>query len=155
MGDIRILWDTTTGTGDFNMAGSALELGHELESSIEISLFTDGQADPGDVVYDADPRGWWADIYSAYEDVALPTLSGDRIGSKLWQVFYRPRNQDTLNWMRDVATTALTWMLTDNVATAVDVQTQFTSNGGVGAVVTVTAPNGTQSVYAYAWSQEA
>lgn len=153
--NIRIVWDPLTGTGDFAMLGAGLELGHELQSAAEISLFTDAQADPGDVVYDADPRGWWADTYSATEDPALTPLTGDRIGSKLWQVFYRPRNQDTLNWMRDVALTALAWMLTDNAASAIDVQPLFTSSGGVGLIVSITSPGGTLSVYQYAWAQEA
>jgi phage gp46-like protein len=153
MSDIRLVWDPNTGTADFNLIGSALELGHDLETAILISLFTDGQADPGDVVYDTDPRGWWADTYAAFEDPTLTPLPGDRTGSKLWQVFVRPRNQETLNWMRDEATRSLSWMLGDGVASAIDVQPQFTSSGGVGLVIGLTA-NGTPNSYALAWSQE-
>ncbi len=152
--DIRIAWDPVSGTGDFNMVGAGLELGRDLETAVLISLFTDAQADPGDIVYDTDPRGFWADTYAALEDPALTSLPADRIGSKLWQVFARPRNQDTLNWMRDEATKALDWMLTDGAASAIEVQPQFTSSGGVGAIVTITA-NGVPTVYDYAWSQEA
>ena len=154
MGDIRIVWDPVTGTGDFAMDGPGIETGHELETAVLISLFTDAQADPEDVVYDHDPRGWWADTYAAFEDASLTPLPADRIGSKLWQVFYRPRNQDTLNWLRDEAARALAWMLTDGVVSAIDVQPLFTSSGGVGAVVTITS-FGVTSVYEYAWSQEA
>ena len=153
-GDIRLVWDQVTGTADVNMLGAGLELGHDLETALIISLFSDGQADPGDIVYDTDPRGWWADTYAALEDPALTPLPDDRIGSKLWQVFARPRNQDTLNWLGDQATKALAWMLVDGVASAVDVQPLFTSNGGVGAVITITAL-GVPTVYNFAWSQEA
>ena len=49
MGDIRIVWDPATGTGDFNMFGAGLELGHDLQTASLISMFTDAQADPGDM----------------------------------------------------------------------------------------------------------
>ena len=153
MSDIRLVWDPVTGTADFAMAGLGLALGRDLETAVIISLFSDAQADPGDVVYDTDPRGWWADTYAALEDPALTPLADDRIGSKLWQVFARPRNQDTLNWMRDQIVKALDWMLTDGVASAIDVVPQYTIPGGVGAQLTITA-NGTPTVYNYAWSQE-
>jgi phage gp46-like protein len=153
MGDIRIVWDPATGTGDFNMLGAGLELGHDLETAVLISLFTDAQADPGDIVFDNDPHGWWADTYAALEDPALTPIPGDRIGSKLWQAFGRPRNQDTLNWLRDTILTALSWMLADGVASAVDATPLFTSSGGIGAVVTITA-NGVPAVFNYAWAQE-
>ena len=52
MGDIRIVWDPTTGTGDLNMLGSGLELGFDLETASLISMFTDARSDPGDMVYD-------------------------------------------------------------------------------------------------------
>lgn len=153
MGDIRIVFDPTTGTGDFNMIGPALEIGHDLETAVLISLFTDAQADPGDIVFDTDPRGWWADTYSAYEDSALTPITGDRIGSKMWQVFARPRNQDTLNWMRDISMTALNWMLVDGVADAIEIYPRFTSSGGVGEIIKI-INNGVPTTYDYAWSQE-
>jgi phage gp46-like protein len=153
MADISIVWDPVTGTGDFAMSGSGLLLGNDLQTAVIISLFTDGQADPGDIVYDTDPRGWWADTYAALEDPALTPLPDDRTGSKLWQVFVRPRNQDTLNWLQDEVGKSLAWMLTDGVASSIEVQPLFTTSGGVGAIVTITA-NGVPTVYDFAWAQE-
>ena len=153
MSDIRLVWDPVIGTADFAMAGLGLLSGKDLETAVIISLFSDAQSEPGDIVYDADPRGWWADTYAALEDPALTSLPDDRIGSKLWQVFARPRNQDTLNWMRDQILKALNWMLIDSVASAIDVVPQYTIPGGVGARVTITA-KGVPTVYDFAWSQE-
>jgi phage gp46-like protein len=152
-GDVRIIFDPTTGTGDFAMSGKDLMQGLELETAVLISLFTDARADPGDIVRDDDPRGWWADTYAALEDPSLPVIANDRIGSKLWQVFYRPRNQATLNWMADQILIALNWMLIDGVASAVTAVPSFTGSGGVGALVTITA-NGVPTQYNYAWTQE-
>jgi len=153
MGDIRIVWDPATGTGDFNMLGAGLELGHDLETASLISMFSDAQADPGDIVYDPDPRGVWFDTYAALEDAALIAIPNDRTGSKIWQAFARPRSQDTLNWLRDEVIRCHGWMVTDGVASAVDATTFFTGPGGIGAIVTITA-NGQPNVFNYVWPQE-
>ena len=151
MGDIRIRFDNLTGTGDFAMDGPGLETGHELETAVLVSLFTDAQADPGDAVAnEIDPRGWWADTYSAQEDPTLSRIPNDRTGSKLWQVFNMPRSQPTLNWMADQIRVALNWMLVDGVASVVEVDPRFTSKGGVGATVTITA-NGVPTRFDYVW----
>jgi hypothetical protein len=97
VGDIRIVWDPTTGTGDLNMLGAGLELGHDLETASLISMFTDAQVDPGDIVFDNDPHGCWIDTYAALEDPTLAVIPDDHIGSKIYQAFARPRTQDTLN----------------------------------------------------------
>jgi phage gp46-like protein len=154
MGDIRIIWDRATGSGDFAMSGSDLATGFELETAVLISLFTDAEADPGDITLgDTDPRGWWADIYSALEDPALPTISNDRIGSKLWQVFNMPRSQPTLNWMASEIRKSLNWMLVDGVASSIDVWPRFAGQGGVGAAIRIFS-NGVPTLYDYAWAQE-
>ena len=153
MGDIRIVWDPVTGTGDFAMLGSGLELGHDLETASLISLFTDAQADPGDIVYDTDPAGTWIDTYAALEDPALLAIPNDRMGSKLWQVFARPRTQDTLNWLRNEIIRCHDWMIADGVASAVEADAFFTGPGGIGARVTITA-NGRINIFSYVWGQE-
>ena len=111
MGDIRIVWDPATGTGDLNMLGAGLELGHDLETASLISMFTDAQVDPGDIVFDTDPHGWWGDTYAALEDPTLAVIPDDRIGSKIYQAFARPRTQDTLNWLRDQIIQCHAWMI--------------------------------------------
>ena len=153
MGDIRIVWDPVTGTGDFNMLGNGLELGHDLETASLISMFTDAQADPGDIVYDTDPAGTWIDTYAALEDPALLAIPNDRMGSKLWQVFARPRTQDTLNWLRNEIIRCHDWMIADGVASAVEADAFFTGPGGIGARVTITA-NGRTNIFSYVWGQE-
>lgn len=155
MGDIAIVWDPSTGTGDFAMSGAGLLLGNDLETAVLISLFTDAPAEPGDPAYDAsdDPRGWWADTYSAQEDASLTPIPGDVTGSKLWQALNMPRTQATLNWAADQATKALTWMQTDGVASSVSAQAYFTAPGGIGIVATIVRPDGTANKYDYAWGQ--
>ena len=139
-------------TGDFVMFGSALILGKDLETAVLISLFSEASADPGDIVPDSDPRGWWADSYATLEDPALTPLP-DGIGSKIWQIFRMIRNQDTLNWLRDQCLKSLHWMIVDGVASSIAAEPVFTSNGGVGVTITITS-NGRPTVFSYAWAQE-
>ncbi len=158
MGDIRIVFDNATGTGDFVMVGPSLQIGNDLETAVLISLFTDAPATADDNLPTAfignDPRGWWADTYLADEDPTLTAIPGDVTGSKLWQITLRPRNQDTLNWAQNTATVALQWMITDGVASAINVTAQFIASAGVGLIVQITEPNGQSSIYRYAWAQE-
>ena len=126
--------------------GGDLLTGDELQTAVLISLFTDQLADPDDVLppgQAADPRGWWADTYEA-----------DQIGSRLWQVFWRVTNQDTLNWANDTATKALQWMIDDGVAASVNVSTQFLGKGQIGMQVVITEPSGKRTSFTYAWQQE-
>jgi phage gp46-like protein len=147
MGDIRLIWNPATGFSDINMIGPLLETGHDLETAILISFWSDHVADPGDslpVDTNKDPRGWWADTYEA----------PDEIGSKLWQVFNRPRNQDTLNFAGDCATKALQWLIDDGVAASVAVAPSFYGSGGIATVTTVTAPDGSVTKFSHVWGQE-
>jgi phage gp46-like protein len=156
--DIRIVFDNTTGTGDFAMTGPSLTLGNDLETAVLISLFTDAPATPDDnlptTFTGGDPRGWWADTYSAFEDPSLAAIPNDVTGSKLWQVTLRPRNQDTLNWAQNAAAVALNWMIVDGVAASVSVQPYFVGQAGIGLVVTITEPDGGVTPFSYAWAQE-
>ena len=146
MTDILLTWNNTTGQADISMSGADLATGHDLETAVLISLFTDQAADPGDVLptdISNDPQGWWADIYT-----------GDPIGSKLWQLKGRVRNQDTLNFARDAATKALQWMIDDAVASAIKVAPKFYGSGGLELDIAITQPSGAVSEFSYAWSQE-
>jgi phage gp46-like protein len=157
MGDIRIVFDNTIGYGDFNMIDGALDLGHDLETAILISLFTDAAADPEDNMPPGerdDPRGVWFDTYLAFEDPLLTPIPNDRIGSKLWQIFWRQRNQDTLNWARDQAYISLEWLIIDGVAATISTDAQFVGSGGVGITGVITEPSGRKTPFSYVWPQE-
>lgn len=146
-GDIRLVWDRATGTADIVMDGRSLEVGHDLETAVLVSLWTEQTADPGDILpvtTNADPRGWWGDAYNA----------PDQIGSKLWQIFNRIRNQQTLNDAADFATKSLQWMIDDGVAAAVTVAPSFYGSAGVALVITITQPTGAVTQFSYAWGGE-
>lgn len=85
------------------------------------SLFADARAtvdeleDPGD-----DPRGWWAD-----------GLDGDdpgKWGSKLWLLERATTTQAQMTAARQYALDALGWLVTDGIASAVDVEAARTTD---------------------------
>jgi phage gp46-like protein len=146
MSDVRLIWDNATGTADLVMSGGDLATGNDLETAVLISLFSDHVFENGDVLpsdKSKDPRGWWADTYNV-----------DAIGSKLWQVFSRVRNQDTLNFARDTVIKALQWMIDDGVAASVACTPSFFGSGGLGLQIAITEPSGVVTPFTFAWSQE-
>jgi phage gp46-like protein len=143
-GDIRLVWNPATGTADINLIGPSLELGNDLQTAVLISLWTDQTADPGDILpvnTNTDPRGWWADAYEA----------PDQIGSRLWQIFNRIRNQQTLNDAQDFATKSLQWMIDDGVASAVSVTPSFFGSAGLALAIQITEATGAVSQFSYVW----
>lgn len=82
-----------------------------LPRAVIISLFSWRRANPDDNA--PVPMGWWGDTY--------PTVSGDRIGSRLWLLGREKITNDTLNRARDYATEAMQWMLDDGVAARIDI----------------------------------
>lgn len=82
-----------------------------LPRAVIISLFSWRRAETDDNA--PLPMGWWGDTY--------PTVTGDRIGSRLWLLGREKITNDMLNRARSYATEALQWMLDDGVAARVDV----------------------------------
>ena len=70
-----------------------------------ISLLTWRRADAGDVLDDDQRYGWWGDSF--------PTLTNDRIGSRLWQLRRRSLTAEAERDAIAFAREALTWMLED------------------------------------------
>jgi phage gp46-like protein len=117
MSDIQTRWDTTFNRGDYAVAGGALAVGHDIQTAVLLSLFTDRLAQPGDVIPDAPPsglvdrRGWWGD-----DDPHYP------IGSRLWLLDRSKGPLDVAQRAEDYAREALQWLLDDGVAAKFDIQ---------------------------------
>ena len=78
-----------------------------------ISLLTWRRAEDGDLLDDDQRYGWWGDSF--------PTLTNDRIGSRLWQLRRRTLNADTERDAVAFARESLAWMLDDGRVSAVTV----------------------------------
>jgi phage gp46-like protein len=143
MADITTIWDVDNGRGDWAMAGPSLQSGNDLETAVLISLFTDRQAEPSDVILDGsgDPRGWWAD-----QGAASP------IGSRLWLLDRACDRADVPVRANAYITEALAWLIEDGVATSVDVATEFTTPTMLGCAIAILRSSGEQVVLNYAWA---
>ncbi|WP_374572509.1 phage GP46 family protein [Phenylobacterium sp.] len=126
MTDITTTWDAGAAVGDWALAGPLLAAGDDLTTAVLISLFTDGRAsDPELVDVGArDPRGWWGDQGST-----------TRIGSRLWLRFRAKASAATLRLVRGDIVDALQWLIDDGVVASIDVATEWTRPGELGARV--------------------
>lgn len=142
MSDITTTWSANGTHGDYRISGSDLASGNDLQTAVLISLFSDRIALADDITPDgtADRRGWWAD------DAALP------IGSRLWLLERAKLTTDTLQAARDYITEALQWLIDAGAVDRIEVLTERTRAGLLGAQVTVYRPDGTWQELRYAWA---
>lgn len=133
MSDIAVNWVPANGSGDWSMAGALLQSGNELITAVLISLFTDRQAGPNDIIPDGteDPRGWWAD------DPRNP------IGSRLWLLSRAKQTTDTLNRAMSYTTEALKWLIDDGVVAKFDITVEWTRSSQLGVQVIAYRKDGT------------
>ena len=111
------------------VAGSPLAAADPLIRAVIISLFTWRRANPDDAV-DGSRQGWWGD--------ATASLTGDRIGSRLWLLSREKLLPETFNRAREYAREALQWLVDDQVAAVVDVAAERYGRAGLALVVTIT-----------------
>jgi len=134
MSDIKTRFLGFDQGADYALAGLGLEADEGLETAVILSLFTDRRAEPDDVIPDGtdDRRGWWAD--------AWPTLSGDRIGSRLWLLHREKQLPGVLARAEEYAREALAWLIEDGVAERVEVVASIPRGGILGLAVSITRP---------------
>lgn len=105
-----------------------------LRRSVTISLFTWRRAGPDDAVDDSDRKGWWGD--------SVPSVAGDKIGSRLWLLQRRKIVADTLKDAKSYAEEALAWLIDDEIVTDVTVTAERQGNDRMNLRVVLTEQNG-------------
>ena len=119
MTDIRMIWDGTQ--GDLAIDGADLARDDTLETAIVISLMTDALVDPDELPEgETDRRGYWGQAVQPDPD--------DNFGSKLWLLDRTKRTPDILPRAEEYCVEALTWLVADGRAIAVDASAQFNNN---------------------------
>lgn len=120
MSDIKIEWDTDLMEGDFVEGNGDLKHEDGLETAVIISLFTNRRAKVDDDLPDPnnpDRQGWWGDQLN-------PEVEGDQIGSRLWLLKRSKTIEDALIDSKLYAEESLEWMIEDNVATKIEIETK-------------------------------
>ena len=137
--------------GDWSLSGGDLETGGDLASAVIISLFTDRVASASDQipVGTQDRRGWWGD---------LPLAGGaaEPIGSRLWLLSREKSTTATLLRARDYVSEALQWLISDGIASRIDVKTAYSGavRETMQILITIYRLNGAAPLslsYAWAW----
>jgi phage gp46-like protein len=123
MPDIALTWDGLAFAADIGVASNDLVRDDGLKTAVELSLFTDRQAETGDALPsgETDRRGWWAD--------GVPVVAGDRIGSRLWLLAREKQTGAVRERLEKFAKEALQWLVEDKVAERVEVTAEFPSPG--------------------------
>lgn len=146
MSDLALIWSPGQGGADLVLEGAVLATDAGLRTAVILSLFTDRRAAVDDVLPSpgAGLRGWWGDV--------APTVEGDQIGSRLWQLSREKRTAQLLVRVREYVVEALAWMTQDGVAGDVAVETAFHGDSGVAIGVVITRPTGpTRQRYDFVW----
>ncbi|MBV8971909.1 MAG: phage GP46 family protein [Sphingomonadaceae bacterium] len=162
MADIQTIWSPPDCRGDWAVSAAAvaalqpgaaqgipdavtghfgLVSGHDLQTAVLISLFTDAEASTDDLAATAfdDPRGWWGDDAKA-------------LGSKLWLRLRSKQTDITLALVKGDIAAALQWLIDDGVAASVDVEVEWSAPGMLGARVTLSRGDGQTATLAFDWA---
>lgn len=146
-GDILVQWDNANTIGDWVLADGDLQTGQDLETACLVSLFTDKLATPDFVPTDgtSDRRGWWADPYNEQP-----------LGSNLWQLERAKKTRDTLGLARRYAQDALQWLIDDDVAASIVVDTRWLGQEAgstmLGIAVAISKPDGSMTRFVFGWA---
>lgn len=124
--------------GDWVLDGPSLASGHDLETAILISLFSDRLALPSDETPDGDRRGWWGDS---------PQYP---IGSRLWLLDRVKGPRDVPQRAHDYAAEALQWLIDDGVVARFDIAAQWVTPSRLDLIVTANQREGTRVAMRFA-----
>jgi phage gp46-like protein len=150
MSDIALSWNEELGGADFALNANDLATDDGLETAVILSLFTDRRAEDSDVLPDGqtDRRGWWGDEFSGAD--------GDRIGSRLW-LLSREKSVDTVaGRAKEYAREALDWLVDDQIASAVNVQSELVDKRELALSISIQRPGGSavEFRYQYNWAAQ-
>lgn len=129
MSDIALTWDPKKLAGDFAVSANDIVTDAGLRTALLLSLFTDRQAEPTDVLPNnsGDRRGWWAD----------PTF-----GSRLWLLQRSKQTPDVPSRAEEYSREATQWLTDTKVTERIDVTSDFLDDGsGYFVEVSVKRPN--------------
>lgn len=137
MTDLKLRWGADG--GDLELGPTDLVLDEGLVTAVLVSLFSDARRDPDPSVplAEQDLRGWWGET------------AGQGFGSLLWTLDREKVTQATIERARAAARTALDWLTTEGIASALDVRAQRLGPNGVLLEVAIT--RGTAPRWAHLW----
>ena len=137
MADIELNWIAASLGADLRVVGGDLSTENELRTAVVISLFSWRRASDDDKLPDDtnNKQGWWGDSY--------PPAPNHKIGSKLWLLKREKLTQNTINRAIGYCKEALEWLISDGVASKVDITAERNGMDGLSVAILITRTNGT------------
>jgi len=132
--DVSFIFDCEKGYSDIQIENGDIKIGDELQTAVEMSMFTDARA-----LTNPEPRvrktidalrGWWAD---AIDDEVL--------GSLYWIYSRRKQTQEVLNGVAEAFRDSLQWLIDDGVASVITVVNEWADTDRMNVTVTIEKPN--------------
>lgn len=111
-----------------------------LESALDISILGEARANESEIIIPQNRRGWWGSAILGYEQ-----------GSKLWLLSQARKTEENRILSEQYAYQALQWMLDDNIAKEITVNSEFTSEGILIKIKLVAQDNTVISRYYEMW----
>lgn len=141
MADVALVWNNDIGAGDPCVVGADLLADDGLETAVLLSLFSnrrvrEEEIPPGQTWR----RGWWGDLLADDQD---------EIGSKLWLLEREKQTPTVLVRAEGYSREALAWMVTDGVATAIVITSEYTPRGWLLLRVEIALPDDTQREFQF------
>lgn len=130
MADLSTVFMGFDAGADYALGALGLAEDDGLETAVVLSLFTDRRAEEDDALPGGgdDRRGFWGDV------------PGDRIGSRLWLLHREKQTPAVLGRAQQYAREALTWLIDDGIASAVDVVASIPRGGILALEIGITRP---------------
>lgn len=139
--DIGLFWNNALLRADLAVSGGDFAVDSGLHTAVIVSLFTDRQSLPGDIIPDGlGPRGWWATPYLPFQ-----------IGSRLWLLKRSVLTRPVLNAAQDYAMEALQWMVDNGVAGSISVSATATGLHSMNLEIIITQ-KGSSKTYNMSWN---
>ena len=141
MADVALTWNNNLGSGDLCVVGADLLADTGLQTAVLVSLFSDRRVREEELPSGVSTRrGWWGDRLAD---------DNDQIGSKLWLLRREKQTAQVLVRAEGYCREALAWMLSDDVATALDVAVTYTRRAWMLIRITIVLPDDTQREFQF------
>ncbi|WP_081434692.1 phage GP46 family protein [Gluconacetobacter diazotrophicus] len=143
--DINLSYDNATQAFDWVYEnGDFCTNTDDLASAVQMSLFTWGHATDGWVNPDGSGNMYGNWIDSEY---------GFYVGSRIYQLWLEGITTDdaTVAKTNDIVNQSLAWMLSQDVASAISVNSNIVNNSQIEIDISITKPTGQVSQYSYVW----
>lgn len=149
--DIATTWDPELAAGDWGVSAGQLTGDAGLRTAVVLSLMTDATAHADDALeVPGDRRGWWGDLQMPGD------APGDRFGSRLWLLRRAKRSEQTRRRAEIMCREALAWLVTDGVASGIEVAAGWQGESGdqLAIAITIQRPGLPAAQYDVLWRTE-